>query len=284
MSSQKSHAMESTDETTPVPLEERLPELRRTLESAPRLLLCLDFDGTLAPIVDDPDAATPLPEAETHLETLSASADVTTAIVSGRALSDVRTRIDGPTVYAGNHGLELGRDGTVAVLPVARKRASRLANVRAALETTLDPFPGVELQDKRLTATVHLRSVPEPLRPIVRRHTVEVVDRLAGDDLELSEGKRILEIEPAIPWGKGNAVAMLESDQPAGTVTVYVGDDVTDESAFRAIQPGGIGVRVGGTDPSAASYRVASPEDVAAFLGWLESIEIGREHVGNTGS
>ncbi|WP_049925577.1 trehalose-phosphatase [Halopiger goleimassiliensis] len=279
MSGQTTEPTPATAPSTPDPLEDRLSELRGTLESATRLLLCLDFDGTLAPIVDDPDAATPLPESRARLEAIAADPRVRTAIVSGRALSDVRTRIEGPSVYAGNHGLELARNGSIAVHPVARSRANRLAEVRVALKTALAPFPGVELQDKRLTATVHLRSVPEPLRPLVRRRTTAIVDRLAGDDLELSDGKRILEIEPAIPWGKGNAVALLESDQPAGAVTVYVGDDVTDESAFRAVEPQGIGVRVGGTDPSAASYRVESPREVAAFLGWLESIDAGRKAV-----
>ena len=94
-------------ERPPPPLSERLPAVRERLEDAPQLLVCLDFDGTLAPIVERPDEARPLPENEDAVAALAANPAVTTAVVSGRALADVRERIDGPNVYAGNHGLEL---------------------------------------------------------------------------------------------------------------------------------------------------------------------------------
>ena len=262
-------------ERPPPPLSERLPAVRERLEDAPQLLVCLDFDGTLAPIVERPDEARPLPENEDAVAALAANPAVTTAVVSGRALADVRERIDGPNVYAGNHGLELARGDEVAVHPVARKRASTLAAVCSTPEVALESVPGVRIENKRLTGTVHLRSVPEPLRPVVRRRTRETVDRLAGDDLELSTGKCILEIEPTVPWGKGNAVELLEADVAPETTTVYVGDDTTDESAFRAVEPAGVGVRVGDDRSSAASCRVDSPREVASFLRWLADLPVG---------
>ncbi len=76
-----------------------------------------------------------------------------------------------------------------------------------------------------------------------------------------------------MPWGKGNAVELIAAAEPPGTAVVYIGDDVTDESAFRAVEPDGIGIRVGDDAPSSASYRVASPADVASFLSWLETIQ-----------
>ena len=257
-------------ETVPTPLDDPAA-LRRRLEGAPRLLVCLDFDGTLAPIVEEPDAAAPTDENERAVATLAETDPITTAVVSGRALADVRERIDGPAIYAGNHGLELQRDGAVAVHPVARKRAARLEEVCSILETVLEPIPNVRIENKRLTGTVHVRTVPAPARPAVARLTRSVVDRFGGDALELSDGKRILEIEPSIPWGKGNAVELIAAELPAEAVPVYVGDDVTDESAFRAVEPEGIGIRVGGDEPSAASYRVRSPDDVAAVLEWFGS-------------
>ncbi len=255
----------------PDPLEDDRRTLRSALEGASHLLACLDFDGTLAPIVDDPDAATPLAETERILERLAADPAVTTAIVSGRALADVRDRIDGPSVYAGNHGLELVREGSLAVHPIARKRATHVDTVCAVLETVLESVANVRIENKRLTGTVHLRSVPAASRPIVRRATREVVEWIGGDDLELSTGKCILEIGPSIGWGKGDAVELIAADLPPDTVVVYVGDDVTDESAFRAVEPDGIGVRVGTDEPTAASASVRSPADVATFLRWLYS-------------
>ncbi|ELY49610.1 trehalose-phosphatase [Natronorubrum sulfidifaciens] len=259
----------------PRPIEQQRTRLRSTLTAASHLLLCLDFDGTLAPIVEDPDEAKPLPEHEAALASLASTPAVSTAIVSGRALADVRDRIDGPTTYAGNHGLELSREGSVMVHPAARKRMSRLEAVCATLETVLEPVPNCRIENKRLTGTVHVRSVPPALWPVVRRDTHAVVDRIGGDALEVSGGKRIFEIGPSVPWGKGNAVELIASEMPPGTVSIYIGDDVTDESAFRTVEPDGIGVRVGGDEPSAASCRVDSPAEVATLLCWLESVGVG---------
>ncbi|WP_222918347.1 trehalose-phosphatase [Natrinema sp. SYSU A 869] len=258
-------------ETSPQPLEECLPRIRATLEEATGLLVCLDFDGTLAPIVDDPDAAVPTEPNQQAVTALSETPGATTAVVSGRALANVRERIDGPVIYAGNHGLELARNGSIAVHPVARKRTARVERLCAILETTLSSVPNCRIENKRLTATVHLRSVSAAAEPIVRRATHEVVDRFGGDDLAISTGKRILEIGPDFPWGKGNAVELIAADEPPGTAVIYIGDDVTDESAFRAVEPDGIGVRVGNDDLSSASCRVESPAAVASFLSWLES-------------
>ncbi|RQH00391.1 trehalose-phosphatase [Natrarchaeobius oligotrophus] len=258
-------------ETSPRRLDEHLPRIRRELSGASRLLVCLDFDGTLAPIVEEPTDAAALEANERGLETLASEPQVSTAIVSGRALSDVRTRVGGADVYAGNHGLELERDGSVAVHPIARTRAALVDEVCSALETVLEPIPRTRIENKRLTGTVHTRSVPAALRPVVGRLAERIVDRIGGGDLVLSSGKRVLEVGPAIPWGKGNAVELIASDLPAETASVYVGDDVTDESAFQAVEPAGIGVRVGDSRPSAASYRVRSPEHVAEFLEWLDS-------------
>ncbi|TYL36711.1 trehalose-phosphatase [Natronococcus pandeyae] len=267
----------SVGKTRPKPIDELVPRLRTELSDAAELLLCLDFDGTLAPIVEDPDEAKPTHAVEDALETVTTEPDVTTAVVSGRGLADVRQRVEGPRIYAGNHGLELARGGDVAVHPVARKRAERIDAVCEALEVALDPVPNARIENKRLTATVHVRSVPSGAQPQVERLTDDAVDRFGGDDLEVSTGKQILEIGPDIPWGKGNAVELIMADLPDEAVPVYIGDDVTDESAFRAVEPGGIGVRVGDNKPTAASGRVRSPEQVASLLEWFGTA--GLEHV-----
>ncbi|WIV67195.1 trehalose-phosphatase [Natrialbaceae archaeon AArc-T1-2] len=256
-------------ETPPRPIVACLPRLRAKLRDASALLVCLDFDGTLAPIVDEPDAAAPTAENEAALETLADTERISTAIVSGRALADVRARVGPATAYAGNHGLELDRDGSVTVHPAARERATLVETVCGLLEVALDPIPGTRVENKRLTGTVHVRQVLPVTRPIVRELTRDAVDRIGGDDLELSSGKCVLEISPSVSWGKGDAVCRLETASPDDTLTIYVGDDVTDESAFRAVEPDGVGVRVGDDSPSAASCRVRSPDDVTSLLEWL---------------
>jgi trehalose 6-phosphate phosphatase len=258
----------------PPPIDERMSRIRETLANAAELLVCLDFDGTLAPIVEDPDAAEPTDGNRAALESLAETPAVTTAIVSGRALADVRDRVDGPSIYAGNHGLEIGREGSVDVHPTARERAVLIDRICAVLDVALASVPNLRIENKRLTGTVHLRSLPAAAEPIVRRTTRRVVDRIGGDALEISTGKRILEIGPDVRWDKGEAVASIAADHPPETAVIYVGDDVTDESAFRAVEPEGIGVRVGGDDPSNASCRVESPAAVASFLSWLATTGI----------
>ena len=261
----------SAPDTPPRPLDEQLPRVRDTLADASRLLICLDFDGTLAPIVDDPDTAMPTEHNRNAVATLAETPSVTTAVVSGRALSDVRERIDSPAIYAGNHGLELARVGDVSVHPVAREYAARIGRLCTILEVALASVPNCRIENKRLTGTVHFRSVPPAAVPTVRRITRDIVDRIGGDALEISPGKQILEIGPDLAWGKGDTVEVIAADEPSETAVIYVGDDVTDESAFRAVEPDGIGVRVGGDEPSSASTRVTSPAAVADFLSWLGS-------------
>ncbi|MFD1565775.1 trehalose-phosphatase [Haloarchaeobius amylolyticus] len=261
----------SAPDSPPRPLDEQLPRIRTTVADASGLLVCLDFDGTLAPIVEDPDAARPIERNQDVVATLAETPSVTTAVISGRALSDVRERIDGPSIYAGNHGLELAREGDVSVHPVAREHADRIERLCAILELALEPVPNCRIENKHLTGTVHFRSVPPATVPIVRQLTRDLAETFGGDVLELSPGKQILEIGPDLEWGKGDAVEVIAADEPPETTVIYVGDDVTDESAFRAVEPDGIGVRVGGDEPSSASARVDSPAAVADFLSWLGS-------------
>lgn len=256
---------------TPEPttsFEEPIAGLREGIRGAAHLLVCLDFDGTLAPIVEEPDAATMAERNRAPVEALAADPAVTTAVVTGRALTDIRQRLSLPITYAGNHGLELYREGELAVHPIARKRAPLVDRVSETLEAALGPIPNYRIENKRLTGTVHVRSVPGPARKLVYATVEDVVDRLAGGRLETSRGKRIVEFSPSVSWGKGEAVRLLERSAPEGTAVVYLGDDVTDESAFRELEPEDVGVHVGGGD-SAASCRVESPAEVTPLLSWL---------------
>ncbi|WP_244605267.1 trehalose-phosphatase [Halorussus halobius] len=254
----------------PDPLREHLYALVSALAAHDGLLVALDFDGTLAAIADDPDAAR-IPDATRQaVAALAAEPSVEVAVVSGRELADVRERVGVPDLsYAGNHGLELHTDEYVAH-PEARAAQRTVAAAVDDLAADLADVAGAAVEDKGLTATVHFRRVADEHVPAV----TDAVESLVGarEDLRLTTGKAVLELRPDVEWDKGAAVRRLEADLvPAGEdwLPMYVGDDTTDEAAFAVLADRGIAVKVGADPATEAPYRVADPEAVRALLDWL---------------
>lgn len=242
--------------------------------TADRLVLMTDFDGTVAEIRDRPDAAAILPAARASLERLAADDGSTVAVVSGRSLSDVRERVGVSGVwYAGNHGLEISDGGRTWVHPEAADREADVGRVCDALRDRLDDVDGAVVEDKGVTASIHYRRVRD--EGTVRR--VEKLVREAAeshaDSLQLTGGKRVLELRPDIDWHKGTAVSWILEKAGIGGAehhALYLGDDATDESAFREVTGSGTALHVG--EPStgtAADCWVRSPAEAADLLRWL---------------
>jgi trehalose 6-phosphate phosphatase len=185
--------------------------------------ILLDFDGSLAPIVEDPAAARPLPEAASVLTDLCARAGAV-AVISGRPEAFIREVLDVPRLEV------VGLYGLSALPPLAD-------DVRAGLAAIAGAEPGVELEDKRVSIALHARRAPEPeaalgrMRPAVR-------DLAAERGLTSFEGKLVLEVSP--PGArKGGAVQQL-LDRLAPPAALYAGDDLEDLEAFDALQERGI--------------------------------------------
>ena len=248
------------------PLGEELGRLAEAIEDAEGVLLCLDFDGTLAPIVDDPADAAVLPESQGALSALAERAAVDLAVVSGRELSDVRERVGLPGItYAGNHGLERWHDGVRTPHPEAEHRRGAVADASDAVRDRLAGVPGTSVEDKGLTATVHHRNADAAG---TESAAAAARDAAESVDLECTEGRGIVELRPDVAWDKGDAVRDLRP--PAdGRLALFVGDDVTDEDAFEAVGPDGVAIQVGDGRDTAADYRLDGPEGVASFLAWL---------------
>lgn len=251
---------------------ELVEEWRRERQRAGRLLVALDFDGTLSPIVPDPAAARLLPEARTALERLARRDDTVLAIVTGRALRDIKAKVGIPDLYyAGNHGLEIEGPGIDVVNPEAENARPHIAACSAALASFLADVPGAILEDKGLTLSVHYRQVADPAA--VARIRQYVMEHCATDPaLRFFEGKMIFEIRPAVDWDKGHATEFLldtlaEVDDVA-IPAIFIGDDRTDEDAFRALRGRGAGVIVDPAPPSetAAASFVESPTAVVTLL------------------
>jgi trehalose-phosphatase len=253
-------------------LFEQLDALGLSLRGAPAVLLFLDFDGTLAPLVDTPEEAQLSPKMRQVLHTLASRPQVTVGIISGRHRTDLQARVDIPgLVYAGNQGLEISGPGFVFVEPTAVEHRQDLERLAADLAARLQPIAGVLVEDKGLTLSVHFRQVAEVQYEDLRR-IVHAGLASASHPFVLTPGEKVYEIRPRVYWNKGNAVSWIRDqlgkhDAPA----IYVGNDATDEDAFAAL-PEGITIKVGLKEETAARYHVEGPDDVQKFLEWLARI------------
>ena len=237
-----------------------------------RVALFLDYDGTLTPIVRRPELAVLSAEMRSALEAVGPACP--TAIVSGRALEDVTRRVALPQlVYAGSHGFDIaGPDGLR--LEVARESIAALRDAAAELRRRTAGIPGVIVEEKRFSVALHDRQVAPAARARVEASFRAVLE--GSSDLRPSEGKRVLELRPAVEWDKGSAVVwILQARGLAGpdVLPIYIGDDVTDQDAFRALAGRGVAIQVASVPWSAdAEYTLADVAEVRHFLLRLAAV------------
>ena len=224
-----------------------------------RLLVTSDFDGTLAPIVNNPADARALPAAASALVALAHAPNTAAALVSGRARAVLSELSAMPSAVhlVGSHGAEF-ESGFVQTVDEAL-----LARIIATLNDIAAQYPGTAVEPKPASVALHVRNASatdgEAALAAVRAAA-------AGWDAEMTAGKAVLEFA-VITTNKGSAIEALR-EQTAATAVVFLGDDVTDEKAFARLRDGDVGVKVG-AGPSAARYRVDSPADVAEVLAHL---------------
>ncbi len=239
------------------------PSISEQLGRADKLLLMLDFDGTLAPIVPHPPDARIPPAAMSSLRALRACPGVEMAIVSGRAASDVRSLVGLSGIhYFGSHGRERIRpEGGPAEADYSERAAIQAICEQLAAE--LGGVAGFAIEDKGVTAAAHFRNADARDRGRIAqivRHAVE-----AAGQLKVSPGKMVCDITPTDGVDKGSAALALLRE--LGGVPLYFGDDATDESVFRALPSAAITVFVGPpSSDSPARFRVAGPGEVSEAL------------------
>jgi len=252
-------------------------EVAKQLRSARHILLLLDYDGTLTLIAERPELASLSAGTRQLLQALAQQRRLTLAIISGRALPDLRQKVGvSDIIYAGNHGLEIEGPGISFVNPVAEESKPLLRRMHYELSQALGAIKGVLVEDKGLTLSVHYRQVAADRSTEVR----SIFERIAGDaerlgKIGITSGKKVYEVRPAVAWDKGKVVKMLMGKyggRKSGTLPIYLGDDLTDEDGFKVIEnyEGGISVFVGEKDSqTSARYFLGSPDEVARFLGLL---------------
>jgi len=235
--------------------------------------LFLDLDGTLAPIEATPDAVRFCDRRSALLARLEDAMDGALAILSGRTLEDIERILgDRPRAVAAVHGLvRRASDGSLIRLPAN----PGLERAREILRPLTKARAGLLLEDKDLSLAVHYRGAPGAADAVR-----EAVERLAVEEgLARQDGDMVTELRTAGP-DKGDAMRAFLAQPPfAGRRPVMVGDDLTDEHAFRAaLNLGGFGILVGPPRPTAARYRLESAD---AVLAWLEAALISPVNAGS---
>ncbi|CAN5170756.1 trehalose-phosphatase [soil metagenome] len=267
------------DVDTP-PMFSRLPEpfigALRELARTKQLLVALDFDGTLAPEVDEPEKARALPEARAAVLRLNEMPHTRVALVSGRALKSLINVADLPdsVLLIGSHGIELrldNPDDNVSLDTAEFKRVDVLGEV---LGEVADSFDQVWLEEKPAGFALHTRLATEHNSRIA--HLVALSETAAElDDLTVRTGKNVLEFSVRSTT-KGEAVEHLRKYTKA-TAVFYAGDDVTDEDAFAALDADDVGLK-SGEGSTLANFRVPGPIDVARALNLLADLREGDVH------
>ncbi len=268
MNSRSKSTTQPTETPTALPsgLIERIAERER-------LLICLDYDGTLSEIAAHPAQAHPIYGAGEALAALTAHPDrVQLAIITGRTISEVKRMlgVDSGVLFSGVHGLELmDSGGRHHLAPGVESVIPDLDLVREWLVRHVPANCGFVIEDKRVAIAFHYRMADAETAARIRRALARFVQARTAR-LRVLRGKMIDEMLPRDAAGKGAAVRAIQREAgPPVSRPIYFGDDTTDEDAFRELREDGVGVLVGAPRASWARWRVESPADVVRTLSEL---------------
>lgn len=237
------------------------------------VFLFLDYDGTLTPIVDMPEQAILPKKTKEIFKALSENNQCRVAIISGRALRDIKKLVGlKGIIYVGNHGLEIDAPGIVLPSFIFPRIKVIMRNIKNDLKKRLLGMKGIFLEDKGITLSIHYRLATKA--SFIKMQSVfkeTVRPYLARGKIKINKGKKVFEIRPSTQWNKGYAVLCLlerlaASHGEKDALPIYIGDDATDEDAFKVLRKRGITIFVGRPRNSAADYFLNDTKEVADFL------------------
>ncbi len=254
---------DATPDRTSLSLSPELLAAVHRVAGTEQLLVAMDFDGTMAPLVDHAEDARALPRSAAAFAALAELPRTTTALISGRALGSLRAVAAPPekTLLIGSHGAEVWMGPGSAELVLEDAQRELLADVRRILAEIVDVAPGTLLEDKPAGVVLHTRLAADDVaEDAVAAARAALQDR---PGVFLKTGNRVLETA-VVHASKGEGVAFLRQATGA-TAVVFAGDDTTDEDALGNLIRGDLGVKVG-LDFTQAEFRVEAPVHVAELL------------------
>ncbi len=239
--------------------------------------LLLDLDGTLSELVPNPEDSVVSPEIKDSLAQLCRKLALV-AVITGRSIEQARRilAID-DLLYVGSHGLEWWERGKISVPPEVQSHLQAIEELRLALQPAL-PIPGVSFEDKGVSFAIHYRNAADPKE--AGRQVQAGIERMGGRSFKMVPGKMVINILPPVDLTKGTAVLTLAAERNLQAV-VYIGDDVTDLDAFRAVDRldaegrcrglkiGVVGEETPRAIPDEADYIIGGVSEVGWFLDWL---------------
>jgi trehalose 6-phosphate phosphatase len=240
-------------------------QFSQSVRNAGGLWLGTDYDGTLAPISDDPAEKTLSAETHEALKALLKIPALRISVISGRDLANLRERVGIPFLgYAGNHGLEFEWADEREEHPESDRFREVVQRLATELSEQTSQMPGVVIQDKGVSLTAHFKRAAhfkDPLKAIIEA-TLQ-----PADDFKVRGSLTAWDVRPYTTWNKGTALRQLRRKQTSlAWPSVFLGDDRSDEDAFAVLSETDFGILVGEPRQTHAKYHLKSHHEVTEFL------------------
>lgn len=243
------------------------------------VFLFLDYDGTISPIAESPNKAVISRETRSLLKKLSLVPNRKVAIISGRALEDIKNKIGLKNlIYVGNHGLEIEGPKIRSRYLLAPGYRAIIRNIDNGLKNKLRMLKGVLVENKTVCINLHYRMAMKKDIQLIKALFQEVtLPYVVSKKIQIRSGKKMLEVRPPVNWNKGSVAMWLLARQRVflktkSIIPIYIGDDSTDEDAFRALRKRGITIFVGKPGPSSAKYYLKNTSEVIKFLKLIRDV------------
>ncbi len=239
------------------------------ITSQRKIILFLDYDGTLVPIKKKPSLAVLSTSIRKLLKKLATHSNISVIIVTGRSFSDIKKLMGIKKItYVSNHGFQISGDKIKWIHPDAKRNIAILKKIFLLLNNALSSFPETLVEDKKLTLSVHFRNERNNHIQFVKKIVAATIQPFQ-ENINKTAGKKVIEIRPNINWNKGKAVlkvlALLQHRKNKNSI-ICIGDDKTDEDAFRALRNKAITVHVGSKRNTKAYYYLQNTKQVKTFL------------------